>query len=84
MWSAPSGMVDLNVLLTSLGIDLTGWTLEVALDITPDGSTIVGNGIHNGHTEGWIATIPEPSTPGLLALAAASALRPARRRRVPR
>jgi probable HAF family extracellular repeat protein len=52
------GMVDLNAYLPSLGIDLTGWELQVATTITADGSTIVGYGLHNGLTEAWVATVP--------------------------
>ena len=56
-------MVDLSALLPTLGVDLTGWTLANASAITPDGRTIIGFGHHNGHTEGWIATIPSPAAP---------------------
>jgi hypothetical protein len=34
--------------------DLPGWTLSAATGITPDGTTIVGEGFHNGAAEGWI------------------------------
>jgi hypothetical protein len=53
--------------LTGLGIDLTGWTLESCSGISDDGLTLVGNGINpSGQTEAWIATIPEPTTICLL------------------
>lgn len=62
------GVVDLNTLLPTLGIDLSGWTLEQATRISPDGLTIMGFGRHEvspGQFEyqaGWIATIPTPQT----------------------
>jgi hypothetical protein len=60
---------------------LTGWTLQQALGISADGNTIVGDGIDpNGLTEGWIATIPEPTT-DLLVMAGVLGLAMARRRR---
>jgi probable HAF family extracellular repeat protein len=60
LWNAGLGPVYLDQYLSSLGVSLTGWTLTNAHAITPDGRTIVGWGVHNGHTEGWIATIPPP------------------------
>jgi probable HAF family extracellular repeat protein len=60
IWSAGLGPVYLDAYLGALGVDLTGWTLTMARSITPDGRTVVGWGVHNGHTEGWIATLPPP------------------------
>ena len=69
----------MNVLTSDLGLDLTGWTLREAWDVSDDGLTIVGWGDNpSGITEGWVAHIPEPATLPLLAL---SALLAARRRR---
>lgn len=71
-WTAESGMVNLQDLLVSLGAtNLDGWQLVQAEGITPDGITIVGTGLHNGVGEAFVATIPEPSTIVLAALAAA-------------
>lgn len=79
LWTAEMGMVDLNLYLPTLGIDLTGWTLEFANGISFDGRTIAGNGVFNGESRGWVVTgIPEPGACGLLAL---SGLTLARRRR---
>ena len=69
VWTEREGMQDLAVLLTSLGIDLRGWRLTVAEDISRDGKTIVGWGVNpSGQTEGWIAVIPEPSTVFLMGM----------------
>lgn len=68
LWDPDHGMRSLQGALTDeYGLDLTGWTLLYASDITPDGRTIVGTGIDpNGDVEAWITTIPEPGTALLL------------------
>jgi probable HAF family extracellular repeat protein len=62
LWSAPTNMVDLNIYFTSLGVNLSGWTLTEASGISADGTTIVGVGTHDGQTRGWIVTgLPDPA-----------------------
>lgn len=57
-----------NFLLDNGVSNLSGWTLQNAIGISADGRTIVGVGTDpSGHTEGWIATVPEPSTIALAA-----------------
>lgn len=62
------GVSDLNTLLPTLGVNLSGWTLERATRVSPDGFTIMGFGRHEvspGQFEyqaGWIATIPTPQS----------------------
>ena len=69
IWDATNGMRELNQVLTDLGLDLTGWNLDEATDISADGLTIVGTGTNpSGQSEAWIAVIPEPGTGVLLAL----------------
>jgi uncharacterized membrane protein len=70
LWDELNGMRALKrVLEEEHGLDLTGWSLGWASDITPDGRTIVGTGINpDGEWEAWIAFVPEPGTTGLLAL----------------
>src|SRR6185436_18626440 len=52
-----TGMVDLNTYLPTLGIDLSGWTLDYTADVSADGGAIVGNGTHNGATAGWLVRL---------------------------
>jgi probable HAF family extracellular repeat protein len=68
IWDSTNGMQSLlTVLENDYGLDLTGWTLAEARGISDDGFSIVGYGTNpSGFTEGWIATIPEPSTVSLL------------------
>jgi probable HAF family extracellular repeat protein len=63
IWTAADGCRSLKVVLQDdLGLDLTGWTLEVATAISADGRTIVGYGPNpSGDYEGWVAHLgPEP------------------------
>ncbi len=59
IWDAQNGMRELSLVLTNdYGLNLTGWTLTRAREITPDGSVIVGDGLNpNGDIEGWIARL---------------------------
>lgn len=58
VWDAQHGMRLLSDVLTlDYGLNLNGWTLEEAFAVTPDGSVIVGRGIHGSDTEGWIARL---------------------------
>ena len=68
IWDEVNGLRNLqDVLGLDFGLDLAGWTLEKASDISADGSVIVGTGINPfGQTEAWIAVIPEPTTLALL------------------
>ncbi len=69
IWDATNKMRSLQeVLATDFGLDLAGWQLLAATDITPDGSTIVGYGTNPaGQREAWLASLPEPSAILLLA-----------------
>lgn len=73
IWDAEHGIRDLrSVLINEYGLDLTGWSLSAAFDITPDGMTMVGAGHGpSGGQEAWIVHLPEPSVGLLLVVAVA-------------
>ena len=64
IWDAAHGMRDLRtVLINDYGLtQLSDWNLDVAYAISPDGTTIIGDGLTPaGAFQGWIVRIPEPS-----------------------
>ena len=56
VWSQVNGMVDLQSYLTALGIDLTGWNLEIAQAISADGTAIAGSGTFNGAQRAFVVS----------------------------
>ncbi len=69
IWDEVGGMRSLrDVLAIDFGLDLAGWQLTNAVDISDDGRTIVGNGTGPQGFQAWIAQIPEPSSAGLAAV----------------
>jgi probable HAF family extracellular repeat protein len=59
VWHPSTGMHNLRSILTDAGLNLTGWTLRSATDISADGTTIVGYADNpSGKQEACIATIP--------------------------
>ena len=68
IWDVAHGMRSLSDVLTSYyGLDLSGWTIERAWDVSADGRAIVGQGINpDGFYEAYIAHIPEPNMLALL------------------
>jgi hypothetical protein len=72
-----------DVLTSDYGLDVTGWNLTVAAAISDDGQTIVGYGLNPaGNPEGWVATIPEPASAIVLAIAGFALLQTRRARKV--
>lgn len=72
LWTEATGMVDLNAYLSSMGVDLSGWTLKYAAGVSADGSVISGTGEFNGAQRAFVVTglsIPSPATLPLIALA---------------
>jgi uncharacterized membrane protein len=64
IWTQAGGLKPLQSVLTSAGLDLTGWTLKEATSISADGLTIIGRGQNsNGQSEAWIARLDAASTP---------------------
>jgi probable HAF family extracellular repeat protein len=63
VWDEDRDWRRIDEILTRGGIDLTGWDLRWANDISADGRVVVGRGINpDGNTEAWMAVIPEPAT----------------------
>lgn len=81
LWRADLGMVNLQTLLPSLGVDLTGWVLSEARGVSNGGTMIIGTGTFEGQARVWVAVIPGPSAAALLPLALGIASQ--RRRRTP-
>ncbi len=64
IWDPTNGRRSIASLLESSGIDLTGWLLGSARDISADGTVIVGNGINpDGNSEAWLAILPRRGAP---------------------
>jgi uncharacterized membrane protein len=68
VWDEAHGMRSLSSILASHNVDLTGWTLDVASDVSADGTTIVGQGTLNGRVVAYRAVIPEPASLWVVAL----------------
>lgn len=63
IWDGAHGMRRLQEVLAAEGVNLDGWTLRSATDVSADGLTIVGWGTNpEGQIEGWVATLP-PQAP---------------------
>ncbi|NIW35024.1 MAG: hypothetical protein GWN32_00075 [Gemmatimonadetes bacterium] len=61
IWDRDHGMRRVRDVLTGLGLDLTGWELTGAADISADGRTLVGSGLNpEGYPEAWIAVLARP------------------------
>ncbi len=52
------GFRDLGEVLTSAGVDMSGWVLHPAADVSADGRVIGGEGLYNGDERGWVVTLP--------------------------
>jgi uncharacterized membrane protein len=75
IWDAGHGTRSLKDLPQGdYGLNLTGWTLQVAAGISDDGRTIVGYGTNpSGQNEAWLARLDAPlatQTPSVPTLAA--------------
>lgn len=64
IWDPIHGARDLqSILETDFNLDLEGWDLRNATDVSADGTVIVGYGINPaGDIEAWVAVVPEPAT----------------------
>jgi probable HAF family extracellular repeat protein len=75
VWDSSNGMRKLSDILSSGGVNLTGWTrFDNISAISSDGSTVVGHGLYNGQVTAFSAkisnsvTAPEPATLSLLGI----------------
>ncbi|MGE3180189.1 MAG: hypothetical protein AB7N71_01045 [Phycisphaerae bacterium] len=62
IWDSTNGSRLLqSVLENEFGLDLSGWHLQIAMDISADGRVVVGNGIDpEGVQRGWRALLGTP------------------------
>lgn len=60
IWTRLTGLRSLKELAGEFGLDLTGWTLLEADDISQDGSTIVGSAVNSaGKTLGYVLRLTD-------------------------
>jgi probable HAF family extracellular repeat protein len=71
LWIPSLGAIDLHTVLPRLGVDLTGWHLDVVAGISEDGTTLTGEGTFNGETRAWTLRIPTHGNSTIGTLAAA-------------
>jgi hypothetical protein len=63
VWTETDGVQLLYGVLVCDGLDLAGWALGIATDVSDNGRTIAEYGWNrDGSLEGWIAVVPEPGT----------------------
>ena len=67
VWDRVNGTRSMRDVLDGMGVDVRGWRLGWAEDISADGLISAGGGTDpSGQFVGWIATIPEPRATLLL------------------
>ena len=89
VWDATNGMRSVQDVLSSQGIDMTGWQLTSATAVSADGNIIVGFGRNpDGNQEAWLANlsaqsapVPEPTSLATWALTGVATIWLARRRK---
>lgn len=64
VWTEAGGLEFLVAEFENRGVDLSGWTLSSATDISADGSVIVGEGTYEGMTRAWIAYLSDTGIAG--------------------
>jgi uncharacterized membrane protein len=58
LWLAGLGVRRLSDVLVEAGVDLDGWELEAALDVSADGRVVYGVGSYQGSPASWLASLP--------------------------
>lgn len=57
VWTTGKGMLKLSMVLMDQGIDLDGWTLTEATDVSTNGEWIIGNATRGGVDQAFLANI---------------------------
>ncbi len=67
IWDRTNGARNLQDLLENhYGLDLTGWSIFRATDVSADGRTITGHGTNpTGDFEGWVVVLPPQCDDGI-------------------
>lgn len=68
IWDSTHGYRSLHTVLSNAGVDLSGWTLDTAVDISDDGTRVVGVATETGFpadTVGFVADLPVPAVPAM-------------------
>lgn len=58
IWSRAEGSRAISEVLVEAGADLSGWTLSEAVDVSGDGSVVLGKGELEGEPAWWVAWLP--------------------------
>lgn len=69
VWVDQGEAIEFTDYAESFGLDMTGWSILSARQVSADGTTIVGTARHEswqGHVEGFVLTIPAPASAGVL------------------
>lgn len=64
LWTEADGVQSISSLLTTAGVDLSGFKLNACDDISADGSVIVGSGQSDHEQEAWIVRLNAPGSGG--------------------
>lgn len=84
LWDSQHGLRSISDLLNETGVDLSGWELNGAADISADGTRIVGWGVNPlGVDQAWLvdlSLVPEPTSGTLVALGLTAAAAHRRKR----
>jgi uncharacterized membrane protein len=71
VWDAQDGIRSLDQVLTSKGVNVTGWDFREVTGMSADGTVVVGIGTHNNNQVGFYASlVPEPTTFSVCVIAA--------------
>jgi uncharacterized membrane protein len=58
IWTRATGTRAISALLLDAGVDLAAWQLSEALDVSADGSVVLGRGSYEDTATWWVARLP--------------------------